>query len=58
MTPKVNIPMNYIRIKAKAVKPPDDPNEVPACPMCGATKNLLVNGYCIDCDEELTAQIK
>lgn len=28
------------------------------CPICGTTENLMVNGYCVDCDEELTNQIK
>jgi hypothetical protein len=52
MTPKVNIPLN------KPVTSSDNIIDEEACPICGATDNLLVNGYCIDCDEELTAQIK
>lgn len=27
------------------------------CKICGTTNNLLLNGYCIDCDDELTANV-
>lgn len=28
------------------------------CKRCGTTSNILLNGYCIECDEELEQQAK
>jgi hypothetical protein len=30
----------------------------PTCRRCGSTENLLLNGFCFDCDEELEKQVK
>jgi hypothetical protein len=32
--------------------------EQPKCKRCGSTKDVMLNGYCITCEEELQSQIK
>jgi hypothetical protein len=53
MTPKIKT-----IYKIPQVNEPDALIKEQVCPICGTTENLLVNGYCIDFDEELTNQIK
>ena len=45
----INLKKNYT---LSAIK------DKPTCRRCGSTENLLSNGYCIDCEEELEKKIK
>ena len=29
----------------------------PKCKRCGNTDNIMLNGYCVDCEEELTSKL-
>ena len=30
----------------------------PKCKRCGTINNIMLNGYCVDCEEELQSQTK
>ena len=53
--PSTSLRMYHIVITEIKPKQPLDKKvkQVKHCKLCGATENLLLNGYCIDCEEDL-----
>jgi hypothetical protein len=33
-------------------------DDKPKCKRCGSTENILLSGYCLDCEEELEKLVK